>query len=334
MLRLQAFFHFDSARLAFVHPVCEEYVRAGHEDDRERVMPLVDLVNAELASGFMESAALLVNAANYAIGVRSHLGDDQLAAYLLVLLNVFSPHRFLGDAQLLAAVVPLHARLLQFLRQYLESRPPIPAAPTSRQPLGCVCTSSTCSGSGSHSYSNSYSNSHANSHAANGAAFNGAPNQNQHANPNLNECAHVHLVVLDLDNDSMLGRRLPALASTGPEQRARLRAMINYIVIHDRLDASLLASLDLRQLNVDHSPQNQRGELSEIQPAEAQNGHRPPVSHSDDWRWLFAFCIAALNDVRVDEVSQQAYAMRMAMSTRYTPLAVELLSRSSPHPEC
>ena len=319
LLRLQAYFHFDLTRLAFVHPVCEEYVRAGHEDDRERVMPLVELVNAELASGFIESAALLVNSANYAIGVRSHLGDDQLAAYLLVLLNVFSPHRFLGDAQILAAVVPLHARLLQFLRQYLESR--TPAALTSRPPLGCGCAISVCSGSHPQSHS----------HAANAPASICATNQNL----NLDECAHVHLIVLDLDNDSMLGKRLPALASTSPEQRARLRAMINYIVIHDRLDLSLLASLDFRQQRANANANlNQRGELNEIQSAEAQNGHRPIVSHSEDWRWLFAFCIAALNDVRVDEVSQQAYAMRLAMSTRYTPLVVEILSRRSPHPDC
>lgn len=86
MLRLQAFFHFDLVRLAFVHKVCDEYVRDGHEDDAERVMPFVELVNAEIASGFLESAALLMNAANYSIGVQSHLRDDGVAAYMLVLL--------------------------------------------------------------------------------------------------------------------------------------------------------------------------------------------------------------------------------------------------------
>lgn len=44
--------------------------------------------------------------------------------------------------------------------------------------------------------------------------------------------------------------------------------------------------------------------------------------------WLFAFCNEALNDMRVDEVSQEDYKMRLGCSQQYTPLISELLSDS------
>ncbi len=44
-----------------------------------------------------------------------------------------------------------------------------------------------------------------------------------------------------------------------------------------------------------------------------------------DHQWLFAFCVAALNDRRVDEVSQRDYEMRLAVSEKYSPLIHELL---------
>ena len=44
--------------------------------------------------------------------------------------------------------------------------------------------------------------------------------------------------------------------------------------------------------------------------------------------WLFAFCIAALNDPRIDEVSQHDYHLRNAFSQKYTPLIVELLANN------
>lgn len=50
---------------------------------------------------------------------------------------------------------------------------------------------------------------------------------------------------------------------------------------------------------------------------------QPNWSHAD---WLFAFCVAALNDPRVDEVSQRDYSMKIASSKQYTPLILELLS--------
>ena len=43
------------------------------------------------------------------------------------------------------------------------------------------------------------------------------------------------------------------------------------------------------------------------------------------WRWLFAFCIAALNDPRVAEVSQRDYDTRLAISNQFTPLIREML---------
>lgn len=44
--------------------------------------------------------------------------------------------------------------------------------------------------------------------------------------------------------------------------------------------------------------------------------------------WLFDFCVESLNDVRVDEVSQNDYMMRIGSSKQYTPLIIELLSHS------
>ena len=58
--------------------------------------------------------------------VRSQLpAGEEIVPFLLALLNVLSPHRFLGArAELLADIGPIHARWLQFLRQYLESIQP------------------------------------------------------------------------------------------------------------------------------------------------------------------------------------------------------------------
>ena len=58
--------------------------------------------------------------------VRSQLPPgEEVVPFLLALLNVLSPHRFLGAlSELLADVEPIHARWLQFLRQYLESIQP------------------------------------------------------------------------------------------------------------------------------------------------------------------------------------------------------------------
>ena len=51
---------------------------------------------------------------------------------------------------------------------------------------------------------------------------------------------------------------------------------------------------------------------------------------SGDWRWLFAFCVAALNDVRVDEVSFNDMEARIGASRKFTPLLYEILASASP----
>lgn len=39
--------------------------------------------------------------------------------YLIVLLNVLSPHRFAASPSLLSAITPIHARYIQFMKQYI-----------------------------------------------------------------------------------------------------------------------------------------------------------------------------------------------------------------------
>lgn len=149
------------------------------------------------------------------------------------------------------------------------------------------------------------------------------------------------MLMLDFDNSTLLGHPLPALASAMPEQRIRLGAMVNYSLIHDNIDVSLLASLGFTHRDwTPDQPYELNGSGSHFESvaasaaAERSDLQRDSMCCcNDDWRWLFAFCIAALNDIRMDEVSQQAYAIRLAMSTRFTPLVMELLSRASPDPE-
>ena len=55
--------------------------------------------------------------------------------------------------------------------------------------------------------------------------------------------------------------------------------------------------------------------------------HTVPNGNRADW--LFAFCIAALNDPRIDEVSQHDYHLRNAFSQKFTPLIMELLANNT-----
>ena len=49
---------------------------------------------------------------------------DRRLLLLLMFLNVLSPHRYLSQQQLLTSIVTLHARYLQFLKQYTASLAP------------------------------------------------------------------------------------------------------------------------------------------------------------------------------------------------------------------
>ena len=53
--------------------------------------------------------------------------------------------------------------------------------------------------------------------------------------------------------------------------------------------------------------------------------HLPPNCTRADW--LFAFCVSALNDPRVDEVSQRDYYLRLNATEKYTPIITELLEQ-------
>ena len=54
-----------------------------------------------------------------------YTAGDRRLLLLLMLLNILSPHRFLSRQNLLASIVTLHARYLQFLKQYTASFPPL-----------------------------------------------------------------------------------------------------------------------------------------------------------------------------------------------------------------
>ena len=62
---------------------------------------------------------MLINLSNYTAEVVDAIGDDKLLRVLIGFINLLSPHRFAANSLLLAAVTPIHASLLQFLRQYL-----------------------------------------------------------------------------------------------------------------------------------------------------------------------------------------------------------------------
>ena len=219
-----------------------------------------------------QAAAFYLNCANYTAEVRAFFGrEDIMVPYFLVLLNVFSPHRFLAAPDELSAVTPIHARLLQCFYQYLErtyahtqlSLPP--STPSSRSALG--------------------------------------PEQSPIRPYDVQVSASADG---EAEQFTIYGEPSAPLAALAPADRARFIALIDY----SRISSRVLAS---RQ-----------------QASYSSAGALAPNPYSSincvDWRWLFDFCVAALNDVRVDEVSQRDYEMRMAISSKFTPLIAELLN--------
>ena len=247
--------------MSFIHPVSIEYISADHWDDVERELPIIQGMNFDLQMGFVEQAALLINCTNYSLSIHANCGEDEVIIYMLMLLNIFSPHRFLANAHILAAVAPIHAKLLQFLRQYLEAvHPQQVYSSTASDRFPNECTASV---------------------------------------------TYTELVP-NFERFTVLGIYLPALEALSPELRQRLQNMLIYPRIEYHIDRNLLAGFGLV-----------------LEPGAVQNSLR------SDWRWLFAFCMAALNDVRVDEVSQRDYEMRRGISNQYTPLILELFPDSS-----
>lgn len=54
------------------------------------------------------------------------------------------------------------------------------------------------------------------------------------------------------------------------------------------------------------------------------------LEEKPEWSEKFAFCVAALNDVRMSEVTLRDHELRWAISEQYTPLFIELLSIAQP----
>ena len=85
------------------------------------------------------------------------------------------------------------------------------------------------------------------------------------------------------------GRRVTTFDRLREEYRERLAALMRYQLISERLKAA--TSLRGRQ-----------------------------QTHAE---WLFAFCIEALNDLRVDEAWHDDYLMRLAFSDKFSALVLK-----------
>lgn len=185
---------------------------------------------------------------------------------------MFSPHRFLAHPSLLAVLGPIHARYLQFLKQYL-------ALSYAHLQFSLFASGSTSSPSD----------------AENRRLFYGP--------------LHNLLPVLrvDLDTGSIAGHVVPALRPGGalcPALRERFATLVHYEHICDRAPAT---GPDARALFPDCE------------------GGLVDATGRAGWRWLFAFCVAALQDARVAEVTQRDYDTRLAISNQFTPLIREML---------
>ena len=257
--------------MAFVHWVSPEYVKAGHPNDSVRVNRFVDVANVELSAGLLETSAVMINSVNFAISIHQHCGRDALLMYMIVLINIFSPHRYLAKPHLLAAVTPLHAKLLEFLRQYLElsARQRAHMLNQKQEPQQNQNPFSTPSqnhspqaSNASHPISTNLSpNVHFQSgHSSSSAAAASSSMSFQSANLNtysyptsaldphacsldtFNRESHRFPVSItpDFENDTMLGVYLSGLASLSDEQRQHLKSLIVNVQISEQLDKTML----------------------------------------------------------------------------------------------
>lgn len=48
--------------------------------------------------------------------------SDPMVLYLIFFLSLFSPHKFLSDVEFVSELLPVHARYVQFLKQYILRR--------------------------------------------------------------------------------------------------------------------------------------------------------------------------------------------------------------------
>ena len=99
-------------------------------------------------------------------------------------------------------------------------------------------------------------------------------------------CSRLTMTVTDF---SLFGRRVTAFDNLREEDRERLVALMKYQLIGERLRAAT-SSRDRQQTRAE---------------------------------WLFAFCIEALNDLRVDEARHQDYLTRLAASDTFSSLVLK-----------
>lgn len=270
IIRLLIAFHADTELMAFVHWVSPEYVKSGHPNDCVRVNLFVDVANIELCAGLLETSAVMVNSVNFAIAIHQHCGRDELLMYMIVLLTIFSPHRYMAKPNLLAAVTPLHAKLLEFLRQYLEDsyrqralssqnhmlrvyqNQRSPQKPSARLPH---CQTLISQASASTSPSPSPSDQHVRSHCVTTGsqcpvATNMQTNMNSgdaHSSSLCNSGAPIRgshrfpvNITPDFEHSTMLGVHLSGLANLSDEQRQHLKSLIVNVQICKQLDCRML----------------------------------------------------------------------------------------------
>ena len=176
-----------------------------------------------------------------------------MCSYLLVLLNLFSPHRFSNDHEFVAELTPIHGRLVQFLQQYIYlscGR----SDPNESLPQDC-----NLRGDGTR--------------------------QEDAESPGM---WHSRMT-LTAKEFSVCGRRVTTFDRLLEEDRERLAALMQYQLIGERLGAAT-TSRDRQQTRAE---------------------------------WLFAFCIEALNDLRVDEVWYEDYLTRLAASDKFSALVLK-----------
>lgn len=316
--------------MAFIHSVCDEWV-AEHPEDVERVCGFVDLANLELFNGRLDTTAVLINIVNFTLGIHFHFGNDELLIYVIVLLVIFSPHRFLAHAHLLAEVTPLHARLIEFLRQYLEGTylREQTHVPSSEQTSDKINTNANMK------YLNSGGPTCASQRLVAVAEQNvPASSSLEHQSNAFAEqlqwrvCTRppaVSTITPDFERSTMIGYYLPGLAALSSEQREQLRSKIIALRIHDQLDGAMLRKFGLGGAQISSST---RAPCSHASRCTSATGCGTHCGLEADWRWKFVFLLAALNDPRMSEVSLRDHEVRWAISEQYTPLINELLVAS------
>ena len=104
-------------------------------------------------------------------------------------------------------------------------------------------------------------------------------------------------MILTTSDFSICGRRMATFDRMRQEDRESIAAVMQYQSIGERLRAAM-ASSDRQQT------------LAE---------------------WLFAFCIEALNDMRVDEVWHQDYLTRLGASLQFSGLVIKEINDSVNH---